>query len=273
MRCASFTVDVDRDVNLPLKGRTEGTSREVGGVTDPRFTSSSEGLLMLFDLLGELEIRATFFIEAETLQHMSTQMDVRDLFRGHEVSCHGLAHEDYTGKDTGATMSEEEILSSIQCSIRDTTEVLGRPPTGFRAPYLHLNDEVVNAVLELGFRYDSSIEKGLSQGSVGPYMLDKGLQEVPVTYGRDARGKKISSYLWPMHEGKRPVDDYRGLIDQFNDGLLVLATHTWHIVETYERRLTGPEIERNLLNVREVLTHAMSTGVEFMTIEAYVGKG
>lgn len=273
MRLASFTVDVDRDVNLPAQGRREGTSREAEGSKEPRFESSAYGAGLLIDLLNEMRIKGTFFTEAETLERIAEGCDIRSMFRGHEVASHGLAHEDYTGESTGMPMSAEEIAASIKQSLNRIDDLLGRHPIGFRSPYLHVNDTVIRTVRELGFKYDSSLEQGMVNGTVRPHEHGSGLIEVPVTYGRDGRGKKISSYLWPMHEGKRSANDYRGLIDQFEDGLLVLATHTWHMVETYQRKMTAPEIEKNVSNLREVLAHALDTGVEFMTIEAYVGKG
>jgi len=97
MTFAAFTIDVDRDVNLPLPGKMEASSMEREGGARPRFTSSRRGLELLVDLLGEWGIRGTFFIEARTAKEVAKDLDLSDLVKGHEVGCHGFEHEDLTG--------------------------------------------------------------------------------------------------------------------------------------------------------------------------------
>jgi hypothetical protein len=89
-----------------------------------------------------------------------------------------------------------------------------------------------------------------------------------VASGRDQAGRRIVSYLWPMHEGKRMPDDYRHLAASVHEGALVLATHSWHVVETYNRGLLGDtSIEVSLSNLRRVLEGAREEGMEFLTLK------
>jgi peptidoglycan/xylan/chitin deacetylase (PgdA/CDA1 family) len=270
MRRAAFTVDVDRDVNVPLSGALPAGSAPRDGDGSPRFSSSARGLVLLVDALDELGIRGTFFLEAEAAQHIAAEVDLRRLLRGHEVASHGFSHEDLTGKSTGLPLNGEErenIIDRAAETIRDLTGVL---PRGFRAPYQHVDDAVHELLAARGYLYDSSATDDIAERRIGPRTLPSGLTEMPLARGIDARGKHIHSYLWPMHEGKRRPDDYLHLLDQFDDGLMVLATHSWHVVETFAGPLDERQVEANLDNVKAVLEGAMDMGLEFVTLEEQV---
>ena len=61
-----FTVDLDRDVNFPMEGCREARSLDRGGGTFPRFSSAERGLRILMDILDEIGMKATFFVEGRT---------------------------------------------------------------------------------------------------------------------------------------------------------------------------------------------------------------
>lgn len=91
-RSLCFTVDVDRDVNIPIKGMNKAGSMDRGSGKTPRYDSSAEGLRILTELLDEMGVKATYFAEGRTLMNIGAQA----LF-GREVGIHGLDHEDMTG--------------------------------------------------------------------------------------------------------------------------------------------------------------------------------
>ncbi|MGD1061214.1 MAG: polysaccharide deacetylase family protein, partial [Methanomassiliicoccales archaeon] len=233
MRYAVFTVDVDRDVNVAEQGRYDAASTVRGEEASSfRTESSARGLSMIVDLLEELRMKATFFLEGDTLRSIDKKVDVRRLLSAQEVGCHGVCHEDITGESTGICLTGPEIESVVSDSVSIVEDVVGRKPMGFRAPYLHTNSETLAILAREGFKYDSSKTADVKQGRVGPYLLEEGLWELPVARGLDAKGKRIVSYLWPMHEGKRRPDDYLDMALGVKKGCLVLATHSWHMVET-----------------------------------------
>nr|MBP7087660.1 hypothetical protein [Methanomassiliicoccales archaeon] len=85
--------------------------------------------------------------------------------------------------------------------------------------------------------------------------------------------KKIVSYLWPYHEGKRPITDYLDLVDGFHEGLLVIATHSWHPVESYCSGLRSQEeLERGAADLRALLEHIESSGCELVSIADHLGR-
>ncbi|MBI0582769.1 MAG: polysaccharide deacetylase family protein [Methanomassiliicoccus sp.] len=263
MRLAAFTVDVDRDVNEPRAGTVESVCRRSSG---PRYTSTRDGLELLVDMLGDLGIRGTFFFEGEAAERLSEDLDLRELMRGHEIAAHGYAHEDLTGESTGIVPSEEWLDAMIGRSLAAVESVFGVRPSGFRAPYQHLNGDVIRVLMMRGLRYDSTLFADVASG-LRPYSLSGSLLEVPLAQGTDRSGRRIQSYLWAMHEGRRGPEDYLHLIGQHHDGLMVLADHSWHIAESLGG---GPEEGRGgreIGKVRALLEKAMSSGVEFITIE------
>ncbi len=267
MRYAVFTVDVDRDVNVAEHGRYDAASTVRGQETSSfRTESSARGLSMIAGLLGDLSIKATFFLEGDTLRAIAKKADVRTILSGHEVGCHGVCHEDITGESTGICLTGPEIESVVSESASIVEDIVGKKPTGFRAPYLHTNSETLAILAKEGFKYDSSKTVDVKQGRVGPYRLEEGLWELPVARGLDARGKHVVSYLWPMHEGKRRPDDYLDMALGLKNGCLVIATHSWHMVETYGGGILDEQlVAENLSHVRRVLEGVREMGFEFHT--------
>jgi peptidoglycan/xylan/chitin deacetylase (PgdA/CDA1 family) len=273
MRYAAFTVDVDRDANLAERGRYEAGSRAIKGTeTKPRFVSSGKGLLSISELLEELDIRATFFLEGDAVRDIARHNDIRELLQKHEVACHGICHEDLTGESTGICLSADQIGEIAKESRSIVRDIVGRDPVGFRAPYQHINSTGIGALAKVGFSYDSSMTENMVDGNIAPRKLDDGMFEVPLACGKDNRGKKIVSYLWPMHEGKRVAGDYLELASSFRSGFLVLATHSWHLAETFERGiLNSKQSATEIEKTRTVLTGMLDQGIRFRTIEDFLG--
>jgi peptidoglycan/xylan/chitin deacetylase (PgdA/CDA1 family) len=271
MTHASFTVDVDRDANMPSRGKLEGISRPIGGDHTPRFSSSGRGLELIVDLLDEMGVRGTFFLEARTASEISKEMPIRDLLAKHEIACHGFEHEDFTGKDTGMSLSRDDIYFILENSNAMLEELTGRKPTGFRAPYLNVGEDVLDMVKEIGFEYDSSLTRDLSDRPVSPWFLPNELMEVPLAIDKDVHGKRIYSYLWAMHEEKRVPGDYIRMMERAGGGFLVLATHSWHLVETFLRgKLDPDQVKRGLGSVRSVIEGALDLELEFLSIEDFL---
>ncbi len=271
MRRCAFTVDVDRDVNKPCAGQTCAVSTSANGNQEPRFRSSAVGLVRMVDLLNDLDIQGTFFFEARTALEISKEIDIVDLMRGHEIASHAYDHEDLTGKETGIMLSAADLDDVLERSVSALHEIFGTGRMGFRAPYLGVRDDLAGLLTDKGFKYDSSVILFLKEGVIRPFQLTSGLWEVPVVCSNDGEGKKIVGYLWPMHENNRTPDHYVAMVDQFKDGLFVLADHSWHVVESYARGLlSAVDAENELLKLRAVLEGTLDRGVEFTRIDDYM---
>jgi len=256
MRALCFTVDLDRDVNVRIEGRNAAGSLDRGSGTDPRFSSSENGLAILMDILDEIGMKATFFAEASTLRKVDA-----GLLSGHEVGMHGVDHEDLTLiKDAD---KKRRIFEEASLAVKDA---VGKAPESFRAPYMKMDEETIEMLPEFGIKVDSS-SYAVASRSMVPERTSGGIWEIPVPEGTDEHGKKISAYLWPMHESKRGPEDYLRLASVMDEGAFVLATHTWHMVESRERgSMAGEEIKRNIDNVRNVLLGMMDMGLRPLTM-------
>ncbi|MDR3074546.1 MAG: polysaccharide deacetylase family protein [Candidatus Methanoplasma sp.] len=255
MRAFCFTVDLDRDVNTPVPGEIPAGSVDRGAGTSPRFGSARAGLDVLLGILSDAGMRATFFAEGRTLETISAGGLSR-----HEVGVHGYDHEDMT------SMSGRDIRECMSKAVGSVRSTVGRDPTAFRAPYMKMNDAVLGILPEFGIKYDSSVYVPLN-ASIMPRVLPNGITEIPVPEGTDSSGKKIAAYLWPMHEGRRKPDDYVKMASEVEEGVFVLATHTWHMTESRDGGMMTPDqASRNAENVRTVLEGIIGMGFEPMSV-------
>lgn len=259
MRTLCLTVDLDRDVNIHVPGQHHAGSIDRGDGMAPRFSSTERGLSILVDLLDEIGIKATFFAEAETLERIETA----HLLSGHEVGLHGYHHEDLT------LMNENDLEETLQTSFNIVRDVTGRFPKSFRAPYMRTNDRIMSILPNMGITIDSSHYAELTEKFM-PYEQHE-MIEVPVPEGKDASGKKISAYLWPMHEGKRQPQDYIRMSGEMYNGVFTIATHTWHMVESRDRgRMSIEEIKKNRSNVKKVLEGMIDSRMNVYTVSGAV---
>ena len=262
MRRLIFTVDLDRDANLAVQGSVAAGSMDRGGGTAPRFSSTERGLSVLLDILDELGMKGTFFIEGRTAEKIDCSC-----LQGHCIGLHGYDHEDLTGESTGVVMAPSavsDVLSKGFCAVSDAVS----RPVCFRAPYMACDDTVLGAVSDLGILHDSSF---YSDGPSEPYRTTHGITEHPVPKGRDAAGRTIAAYLWPMHEGRRPPADYIRFADTA-EGDFILADHTWHMVETRVGILDAGSASENAAKTADVLRGILDLGFEPAVLLRFSGR-
>ena len=240
-----FTVDLDRDVNIQLDGQSAAGSLDRGQGTAPRFSSSERGLQVLLEMLDDIGLKCTFFVEGRTCETFDCSG-----IKGHCIGFHGYDHEDIT-----AETDAKAVMRRGFEAVRDNVGM----PVCFRAPYMRIDDRAYGELQHLGIRHDSSVYDSPGKG---PYEVS-GIIEHPVAKGKDRAGKTIAAYLWPMHEGLRKPSDYVDLAGTVNEGELVLSTHSWHMAERREGRLMSEEeVRRNRDNVADVLTSIIDSGFE-----------
>ena len=245
-----FSVDLDRDVNVPVAGSVAAGSLDRGSGTSPRWSSAERGLGILLDVLDDVGLKATFFVEGRTAETIDCSR-----VSGHAVGFHGYDHEDLSGEGTGVRLSREEVGDVLRRGFEAVSDNVSRPVC-FRAPYMVFDPGAVSLLPGMGIRADSSEYRF---GGCGPYDTGLGVVEYPVPKSRDASGKPIAAYLWPMHEGRRGPKDYVDMaagMDTF-----ALATHTWHMCERRDGGVMDPSDQRlNAGRVREVLTGVLDLG-------------
>ncbi len=139
---ATVSIDVD-PVDLHLTGygvRGPAPDDLVYRVAVPR----------LLDLLAEAGVRATFFVVGRDAQAQAPLLR-RIAAAGHEIAGHSMTHPlGFRRMSPGALRQE---IGHSKCRIEESA---GTSVAGFRAPNFDLQSQVVDEVLQAGYRYDAS---------------------------------------------------------------------------------------------------------------------
>ena len=103
----------------------------------------SEDTQTLIDILGEANVRTTFFVVGEWVEKYPEA--VRALSEaGHEVMCHSDTHAHFN------TLTAEAITQDIRTCCDKIEQATGTRPTLFRPPYGEYDDHVVSTVRGMG---------------------------------------------------------------------------------------------------------------------------
>lgn len=276
----AMSLDIDPDANSAVEGRHDALSSpiEYGEI---RVDACKKGLQKILDLLEKYDIDATLFYEARTAQMLIEDgMDLPKLSERHEIACHSLKHEDFLGKVSGIPMEEKSIEESIDKATEILVKIFGREIKGFRAPYTRINRTVVKVLERLGFQYDSSETVTLGTEWTGnPYLpeaFDSSLLELALPSFHDAKGKKMSSYLWAIFEGRRVSSEYIDAVLQARDvakgGLFIFSIHPWHLyVDCQGNQFGMNQVRKNLENLDSILSQLKQMdGIQMLRQDAYL---
>jgi polysaccharide deacetylase family protein (PEP-CTERM system associated) len=113
------------------------------------------------------KMRCTFFTLgwlAERLPQMVREIAAR----GHEVACHGYSHQMCN------RLSQADLRNELSDSKRLLEDITGAEVAGFRAPNFSIDNRVLAAVRECGYRYDSSYNSFSLHGRYGKITLNGG---------------------------------------------------------------------------------------------------
>jgi polysaccharide deacetylase family protein (PEP-CTERM system associated) len=124
-----------------------------------RVESNTQRLLDLFDSFTN-KVKATFFILGWIAEKYPTLVR-RIKNRGHEVASHGYNHQLNYQMDKPAL---QEDLRNSKLLLED---ISGEPVSGYRAPCFSINDEILEAIRDAGYAYDSSFNSFERHGRYG----------------------------------------------------------------------------------------------------------
>lgn len=132
----------------------ETTSIVNGGLReDTGIKVWKEGLPMLLDLYEKYGVKATFFYIANFAQQHPEIIKIAQE-HGHEIACHGLTHQHDKAFDV---MPFDEQLEHLTNAKKILEDIAGEEVVSFRAPALRVNFDTPKALIEAGFKYDSSV--------------------------------------------------------------------------------------------------------------------
>ena len=144
------------------------------------------GTPRLLDLFDRYELKTTWFIPGHSIETFPTQM--KDVARrGHEVGVHGYSHEN------PIAMTREQETAVLDRSIALITDMTGRRPTGYVAPWWEFSPVTNELLLERGIKYDHS----LMHNDLHPYYVRVGDSWTKIDYS-----KHPDHWMKPLQRGQ-----------------------------------------------------------------------
>jgi peptidoglycan/xylan/chitin deacetylase (PgdA/CDA1 family) len=246
-RPRSAVNDTDVRGTLCLTVDNLGMARAVGrgwaARPDPEEPGLRLGVPALLELFADLGLRSTVFAEGWNALHHPDVLE-RIAAAGHEIGLHGWVHERWD--EELDDRAREQLLWDGTAALR----LAGCAPVAFRAPGGYRGSRTLEVLVELGYRIDSSIDRG--SGAAGETLagstLPGGIVSIPWTWDMIDFCHYESRSEGPREHG-RVADHWIGLVDAAaeNGGLVTLIVHPF---------VTGVDDER-VAALRRVLEHAL----------------
>ncbi len=138
-KMAVFTMDIE---NLTDTGCIMNSDLEI-------HQDMLDGLDEYVSILDKYNIKATFFAVCEAAQTVQEKLK-RYISNGHDLALHGYDHT------APITLKCDEFRYRIASAKKWLEELFGVEVRGYRAPFFSLDNEHLEILSELGFKYDSS---------------------------------------------------------------------------------------------------------------------
>jgi len=157
----AITVDIEDWYHIPsVTGSPFSKFRDVDEFFvkwNQRYDYLSEPAKRVLEMLDELNIRATFFVVADVIEHYPGLVQ-QIAERGHEIACHGLHHAcKIHPKTKQPLMSRAEFEKRTLQAKKMLEEASGQEVIGYRAPAAYIAGWMLDSLEKLGFKYDSSV--------------------------------------------------------------------------------------------------------------------
>lgn len=131
------------------------------------------GTPRLLDLFAKHGLTTTWFIPGHSVETFPKQM-AEVAKAGHEIGIHGYSHEN------PIAMTREQEQAVLDKSFDLITELYGKPPTGYVAPWWEFSNVTNELLLEKGIKYDHS----LMHNDFTPYYVRVGDKWTKIDYSQ-----------------------------------------------------------------------------------------
>jgi peptidoglycan-N-acetylglucosamine deacetylase len=112
-----------------------------------------QGMPRLLDLYDKYHIKATFFYTGY-IANLYPQVVKMAFERGHEIGSHGYSHKADKAFDV---LTYKQQIEHLKKSKEIIENIIGEKIISFRAPAARVNNNIVKALDETGFKIDSSV--------------------------------------------------------------------------------------------------------------------
>jgi len=112
-----------------------------------------EGMPLLLDIYAKYNIKTTFFFTGY-IAKLYPEIVKMILAYGHEVGSHSMSHLNENGHDVTDFKKQVKLLSESKKLLED---ISGQEIISFRAPALRVNEYTAPALIETGYKIDSSV--------------------------------------------------------------------------------------------------------------------
>lgn len=143
----------------------------------------SPRLLKLFEKYG---IKTTWFIPGHSMETFPEEM-AAVAKAGHEIGIHGYSHEN------PIAMTREQEMAILDKSIELATQLSGKRPTGYVAPWWEFSNVTNELLLERGIKYDHS----LMHNDFHPYRVRVGDSWTKIDYSQHP-----DTWMKPLERGE-----------------------------------------------------------------------
>lgn len=143
------------------------------------------GAPRLLKLFADHNLRTTWFIPGHSIETFPEQMQAVAA-AGHEIGVHGYSHEN----PIAMTPAQEEAI--LDRCIDLVTELAGKRPTGYVAPWWEFSNVTNELLLKKGIKYDHS----LMHNDFHPYYVRVGDSWTRIDYS-----KHPDSWMKPLQRG------------------------------------------------------------------------
>ena len=144
------------------------------------------GSIRLLDMFDKYKLKTTWFIPGHSVETFPEQMK-EVARRGHEIGMHGYSHEN------PIAMTRAQETAVLDRSLALITELAGKRPTGYVAPWWEFSPVTNELLLERGIKYDHS----LMHNDFHPYYVRVGDSWTKIDYS-----KHPSHWMKPLQRGK-----------------------------------------------------------------------
>jgi len=222
----------------------------------PPYLSSTrgieEGLPRILDLLKDERVRATFFTTGQIAEKYPVLVK-RIVDEGHELGCHGYAHERL---DKLSIDQAERVVEKASTVLRRFSDVVS-----FRAPNLQLPEPYVAILIRQGYLADSSIALYKPPFRRGIEIFEEGLVRVPASVT-----SSVLRLPWRLQR----------LVHSRLPSPIVYFSHPWEYIDMRGQSVrfdcrfsTG---EPALKNLQQLIRFHREQGAVFETLGGYAEK-